>query len=62
MLMPTIESNLCFAFKKVQSRNAFTVSRNAVSISDGPRDRSTGRIFFYLTDFDQTAIDLKVGC
>ena len=34
--------------------------RNAVAISDGPRDRSTGRIFFYLTDFDQTAVDLKV--
>lgn len=34
--------------------------RNAVAISDGPLDRSTGRIFFYLTDFDQTAVDLAV--
>ena len=31
-----------------------------MAISDGPMDKSTGRIFFYLTDFDQTAIDLKV--
>ena len=31
-----------------------------MAISDGPPERSTGRIFFYLTDFDQTAVDLAV--
>jgi len=34
---------------------------NAVAISDGPQDKSTGRIIFYLTDFDQTAVDLKAN-
>ena len=35
-------------------------TRNAVSYSDGPLERSTGRILFYLTAFDQTAVDLQV--
>lgn len=34
---------------------------NAVAISDGPQDKSTGRIIFYLTEFDQTAKDLQAN-
>jgi len=49
------------SFTVLASNHTVTLSscRNAVAISDGPQDKSTGRIIFYLTDFDQTAVDLK---
>lgn len=52
----------CKAFYIAKTGIQLTVCacRNAVAISDGPLDKATGRIFFYLTDFDQTAIDLAV--
>ena len=34
--------------------------RNLLSFSDGPRGNSTGRLLFYLTPLDATAIDLMV--
>ena len=44
----------------VRTLKAFTVCRNLVSLSDGPRGGSTGRLLFYLTDLDASAADLEV--
>lgn len=35
--------------------------RNLVSYSDGPKGASTGRLLYYLTPLDATAVDLQVS-